>query len=410
MEITPQKNKNGINDQNYEKLRDDISINRDSLLEYSNLKNKTEEGKLSQDSGDEEDKLNRFQNYHPVEREFLTFLTESNKGKYFDIDKIKNGDKNESEDEENLKTEKELLLSTINLAKNSGEDFGIEDISELNLKIISTHDLMFAEFNLKYYKESLNEETIKKYETIVKDIKQMEKIYLANYSSNEELQKDLIEDFNKFLVQDQEYFHNNELISGKSELYVVKYNDQVISFMRFDLKKVAYNTLYFKSFNSDKNIQGSGIGKMMLKAILEKKASEKGCKIIADCISSKPISSFYIENGFIARQFSALHGEQLLSIVRKDKTIPETFKTKNMNREDILVGNNLPNGTIVNRSKDQESINFEYIVPKNYVDVRNLRPNYNTPEKYVLTRYFFDKKSKEWLTVFEPTRPLDDFL
>lgn len=303
--------------------------------------------------------------------------------------------------------EKEILISTIKLLKNSGEKYDIKDVGALSLNKINLDKFLIAEFMLNNRRDSLSLGDIREYETIQSDKNQMEKIYTDNYSANKELQNELVLDFNNFIKGDSKYYQNKKIITYGSEMFDLKYNNQIISFNRFDM--LHGNKLYFKSFNVDKSIQGSGIGQMMCRATLDEKA--QGHTIIADCTSSKPISSFYIESGFIAIKFSIDYGESHLSIIRDDKTIPNEFKTKTMSKEDLVLGKNLPDGSIVNRSSTQENCDFNYIIPENFERPGDKIPNHYPKEKYVLTRYFYNSKTNEWITVFESVkRDLNDFL
>lgn len=304
---------------------------------------------------------------------------------------------------ENIQTEKELLFSSIKLAKNLGEDISLEDIKSLDLSKISPSLVYWAEIWLKEIRDSLPEEQIKEYETIGDEVRQMKEIYKNNYSNNPEMQEYLVNDFDKFVN-----FRAENPSSGSnlfdSEMYILKYKDKVISFDRFD-PEPNHIDFHFKSFNVEKDFRGSGVGSIMIKATLDKK-SEKSA-IFAECISSKPISSFYIENGFIAKKISNFKGEKIFDIVRKDKFIPIEFKTKQMIKEDILSENNLPPGTVVKKVLNQKDCDFSYIIPENYITdpwlkkLSEINKYYNLPEKYVLTRYFFDEKSQNWVTVFE---------
>jgi len=303
-------------------------------------------------------------------------------------------------DLDNIHVEKGLLLSIIKLLKSESNEFNIEDVLALELQTLRPGDFVMAEHLLS---NSKLDSKMEKEEKEILDIKkQMEQIYKENYSDMPELQQDLLLDFDNFIKGESKYRY-----SAGSEINILKYHDKVVSFNRFEL--VFLNKLNFKSFNVDKSIQGSGIGQLMTKATLDEKAKDN--TIIADCLSSKPISSYYIENGFIARKFYSMHGQPCLSIARDDKFIPKEFRTKTLSIDDILAEKNLPNGTIVKRSRTQEECDFSFIVPENYSKVSNPLPNYVAPEKYVLTRYFFDKNSKEWITVFESVeKDLNEYL
>lgn len=346
---------------------------------------------------EEKEILNPFEKFN---KDFYSFQTQEKEDA--NIDSIKQAEGGQVDSKE-----KEILISIIKATKASGEKFDIEDIENLSLEEVDLDKFLFAPFMLSERRSLLSEEEIKEYESIVKDTEQMRKIYSDNYSYNPDLKGNLIEDFDKFIGIPSEKYKFEGLSSRLSELYILKYKDKVISFNRFDLKFL--NKYYFKFFNVDKNVQGSGIGQLMCRETLNKKAKDSA--IEADCIASKPISSFYIENGFIAKHMSDIYGEQILSIIRSDKEIHKEFKTKNLSEEEIFNEKNLPNGTIVNRSKAQKDCDFSYLIPENYTDASEILPYHKAPEKYVLTRYFFDDKTKEWITVFEPVvRDLDDFL
>lgn len=345
--------------------------------------------------------------FEQFDRDYVSFYLDKDINK--DFDEIK-----EVKEVEVTQNEKEILLATLKLVKDSGEKIDIENMEALSLKKVNLVDFMFAEFLIKRKHDLISEDTKKKYERVLEEEKQMKKIYYDNYSDNTNLQEDLIEDFDKFIHGTSEYYRDKGLVAYESELYILKYYDRILSFVRFDMTK-KHNEYYFKSFNVNKNVQGFGIGQMMCRATLENKA--KDYTIIADCNSSKPISSFYIENGFIARKFYKYHNEPSFSIIRDDREIPQEFKTKDMTKEQILEEKDLPKGTIVKRFSKQEDCDFSFLIPKNFVtDPREKRiieaNEYQyIPEKYVLTRYFFDEKSKQWITVFETTkRELRDFL
>jgi|GEM_PF-4619705 len=329
---------------------------------------------------------------------------------YFDKTKDDKIDKDKLlKDLDNLQIEKELLFTTVKLSKTLGKEISLENILSLDLEIISPEKVFLAKKLLTENRDQLSEVQIKKQESLLEDVRQMEEIYSENYSNNLELQKSLVDDFHKFIYYEKEDPQERSR-SGFSEVYLLKYKGKVLSFDRFDVDFNTRKGLYFKSFNVEKNLQNSGVGSMMTKATLEKKAKE-GYKILADCISSKPISSFYIENGFIAKKLSSLYGESILSLIRKDKEVQNEFKTKLMSKEDILADNGLPEGTIVKKYLDQKSCDFSYVVPENFTKKEEILPYRSAPEKYVLTRYFFNKITKEWVTVFEPLkRPLNDFL
>jgi len=315
---------------------------------------------------------------------------------------------------DNIQTSKEILVSTIKMAKKSNINLTLENILSFDLQKISPlDDVWMANYALKEQKENLSEEEIKRFEGILDDVKQIEEMYKKNYSDNPDLQEYLVDEFHNFI-----YYQKDKLEKGydyaNSEVNILKYKGKVVSFDRFD-PKTLHSRWHFRSFNTEKDFQCSGVGSLMLKATLDKKIL-KNETITAECSAMKPVASFYIEGGFIATEFFNFKNEPGLSIIRDDREIYREFKTKSMGKEDILKNIGLPEGTIVEKFMKQDECDFNYIIPMNYATDQqkknaSLNEYYHLPEKYVLTRYFFDEDSKQWVTVFETTkRDLKDFL
>lgn len=327
------------------------------------------------------------------------------------LNKLENSDVNINKlisEIENLNVEKELFLSVLKLTKKTGNKLTIEDINSLELIKMEPSDFLLAEEYVKNpEKYKFSDEEIKKNEGIISDKEEIRKIYKENYADNEELQGLLVQDTVDVMNLGYEYAKKKNILAGATEIFVLKYKGKVVSFNRFDL--TTGSKFYFKSFNVDKDFNGSGIGCLMTQATLDKKAKEK--TILADCSAVKPISSFYIENGFVARKFYSFKNEPSLSLIRSDKILSKEFKTMKLSIEDIMLNKNIPEGVIIKKAQKQEECDFDLLVPENFELPKNWPPNKPSPEKYVLTRYFFNKESKEWITVFEPLqRDLEDFV
>lgn len=304
--------------------------------------------------------------------------------------------------------EKEILQSIIQIAKNSEENLEYHDTENLSFKKANLDSFLLAGYFLNEMRESLSDAQIKEYETILSDKEQMRKIYHDNYSESPKLRDMLLENFDKIIGTQSEKYEYQGLPSLSTDLNILKYKDKIISFNIFERSRYG-SKLAFKAFNVSSNLRGMGLGTYLSKITLDKQAKKN--TIVAECLPSKPISSFYIENGFIGRRLSESYGESVISIIRDDKTISNEFKTKNLKEEDIINKHNLPAGTIVNFANSQDICDFSYIIPENYQQPGEVLPYHHAKEKFVLTRYFFNKDIKKWVTVFEKVnRDLDDFL
>ncbi len=333
--------------------------------------------------------------FQKLDKEFLSFQTQKIENNT-DVDK----------EREYTEEDKNTLASIVELAKNSKENFDIKDIENLNFKKANLDKFLLAGFILSKGKDSLSEKQIKAYETILKDREQMRKIYYDNYSDNEELRDELLKDFDKIVGTPGENYKYEGLPSSLIDLNILKYKDKVISFNILQYMPYGHKSS-FKSFNVNNDVKGIGLGTLMTKVTLDKRAQNN--EIVASCSSSKPITSFYIENGFIARDYFNYKNENGLSIIRADKIIPDEFITKKMTKEEILRGENLPQGTIVKSYLKQEDCDFTPIKKK--YDQSAYPFKLEIPQEYVLTRYFYDEKSQKWIVVLEKTkRDLRDFL
>lgn len=302
---------------------------------------------------------------------------------------------------ENTKVEKETLFLIIKSCKNLGIDLSLEDIASLELLKRSPED-----FSSSQLFKDISDENKEKFIELEKEKADMMQIYRENYEDNPELRKYLLDNFNTFINISSNDL-DDRLSSMSSEINILKYKNKVVSFNSFTTLS-NFNKLHFKAFNTDVGFQNSGIGRMMLKATLDQKAKDK--TILAECITHKPITPFYIENGFIATKSYMAKGAPILDIVRKDKEILNEFKTKNLTKQEILEKKKLPVGTIIYESSKQEDCNFDLLIPENFQKSED-KGLYKAKEKYVLTRYFFDEKSKKWVTVFEETkRDLEEFI
>lgn len=197
-------------------------------------------------------------------------------------------------------------------------------------------------------------------------------------------------------------FEQRVIRSSDAVLYVAKKAGEVVSFCTLEpaRRQGAYHERfgfavdardqYFGSFNTAQVAQKSAVGEMMMRKVLDDVARDH--VLLADCPAVAPISARYIEHGFIAVRAYDFHGASSLEIVRNDRLDCEG---KQMSREQIVeLGGNVAGvaseSMRVMVSKTQRDMNMELL---NQTDT--------STQGYVLTRYFFDEKTKFWYGVFE---------
>lgn len=202
-----------------------------------------------------------------------------------------------------------------------------------------------------------------------KDILTIDKIIDKNYP-NEELRNAVKESFHKALK------------SGKTAFDLLKRNKDIIALDRIDQKEDG--SLYFGSFNVDPDYCSSKIGAAFFEATVLPLMKEKIVR--ADCSSLQPIASYYIESGFIATRLYEYNGEPSFSL----ESIPEKrYKSKDLTKLQII-------------EQSQKDKNQEGLIIKSASSQKEMT-DHKIPEDYVLTRYFFDKESKQWFIVLEKT-------
>lgn len=167
----------------------------------------------------------------------------------------------------------------------------------------------------------------------------------------------------------------------KTRFSIFKRQDAVQSFVAFSDKG---DSLYMSAFNVSPAARGYKIGETMLDQVVEQEAKEN--TLVADCDSKLPISSKYIETGWVATRYWDDHGDMILDIIRDD-TERDQYVSKKLPKEEI-VARHVPDKVIVKTASEQKDLPFELC-----------------NQGYTLTRMFFDQKMNQHYGVFEPTPP-----
>lgn len=250
---------------------------------------------------------------------------------------------------DSIKADAELFKSTIVIEKKNGGTVSLENL----------RDAQFEKREAGELKES--------------EKQTMRELYSKNYASEPVLQKKLLDSFELSLK------------NSSTSFYLFTFKDEIKGFDRFD--DLGDGKKYFGSFNIDVSMQGATLGESMIEQSVNIEAA-KNEVISADCNAVNRIGARYIENGFIATEFTAnYYGIPVFSIIRNDTEIPKLFKTKNMDPQDLklLVSNPRNDIRVFTAPSQQELIPYFENVGKGMV----------------MTRYFEDKETEDWYVVLE---------
>jgi ribosomal protein S18 acetylase RimI-like enzyme len=199
----------------------------------------------------------------------------------------------------------------------------------------------------------------------------------------------------------------------KKKWYVAKFQNKVVSFMMFTLTD--RGTLYAGSFNVDPDARGLGIGDEMMERALRK---ESETHVLEATVSPRiPAGTAYVERtGFVIDGYIANYhetGEPLFAI-RLDNQQNEVYKYRNEGKSEPIDEEHLKNQCWTSKDimpligqesfvlkfdmKDQDDFarmeNSMKILLMAKDDEGKIVEGRNTKDKYVITRYFRDKKEK----------------
>lgn len=143
------------------------------------------------------------------------------------------------------------------------------------------------------------------------DMEQIHGLYRKNYASAPKLAGRLFQGFLK-KIEEQ-----------KTEFKVIRYKDRIVAINAFE--HLDEGNIYFGKFNVDPFYQGSELGKEMMENTLD----DFACSYVihADCDINAPVSSNYIERGFIGIHSSDLDEIKDLEIV-ENKSLNDTLDSK----------------------------------------------------------------------------------
>lgn len=267
---------------------------------------------------------------------------------------------------ESSKTETLFLVSVLEALKNSGHDFDLDLIKNINL-------------NISDYGQEISEQ----------DKNQIINIAATNWA-----------DFDNKKMVDTVLDGLRESLSGQKEqrAYILKYKETVIGFVRFE--KTDHGNVYAGSFNVSKDLRGLSVGN----SLMEKALIEEGGKNNLEAAASIKISAAcsYIEKvGFVADGLiDSYHGtgEKMFSI-KLDNEFNKGLKTKKLSEAELqakasdykkineILGESVIvlKFDLVSQMKDYEEA-LRLLLAK--TDDKLIKEEDN---KYLLTRYFQDK-------------------
>jgi len=268
---------------------------------------------------------------------------------------------------------------------------GLEDLKDVNLERVSAERYVDVkeeilaigrcEYNLENLPKIKTQENERKNGFII-EVYEMFELYKKNYTGREKFQKELLEEFAQALTDGR-----------KTSIYIVKKDNQVVAFNKYD--KISENQKYFGSCNVMSSMQALAIGGAIFKKSIEQEAPNYNIEATADAFS--PVSSLYIERGnFQVERIdteSDPNGIPWFILKRvEDKKRNNYFEDKKLSKE-----------------YDKQDKDFEILkkLPHFVVKFDNLREQEKliitlvNDEKFKITRSFFDKNSKVTYVGFE---------
>lgn len=211
----------------------------------------------------------------------------------------------------------------------------------------------------------------------VREILQMLKVYKENYDTKPGLQKVIVEGFLELLEQRPE----------DTTMYVVRKNNKVIAFCRFD--DLGNGQKYWGSLNVYQGMQGSAIGTSFIKEVLNIEMTES--TIVGDCMPNEAITSFYVEReGFVFHKVIPDYeqsGETLFTMVGGEDNDQYIYFNKELVTRDQLLEMALEGDNDYSLDDDQFVLLFDRNSDEFYKTTEELLNNH----KYIVTRYFFSR-------------------
>ena len=182
-----------------------------------------------------------------------------------------------------IKAEVDIFKESFKLVKSGGENFSLENINVIQLKIKAGVELLREE----------------------KTVKRMREIYLENYLDfPEEFRQKIIESLDKKLANSQARF------------YTLYHKGEIVAFNSFTPREDG--TVHFANFNVDPEYSFSKLGEAMMEVSLDKESQKN--TIVAEAVEGLPIAETYLnKKGFQKTGEIELSGVRLINI-RKEKS------------------------------------------------------------------------------------------
>lgn len=226
------------------------------------------------------------------------------------------------------------------------------------------------------------------------DLVRMTKIYEENYKDTPRFQRKLLIGF-------------GETISKLSQpIQILRHKGKIVGFYLYTPREDG--GLDFRSFNVDPAYSGAGLGKAMMNQELQDRALND--VIHATCTANLPISSEYIESGFVGIGHGSSEEINYLEIVRNDRKIYFTTKEwyERKHFDPAVKGKREVNDewTYVVAEKDVDKLPFNLAGKEEngyvYVLTRYLRPEKGYPNHVLV----FEKTEKSQLKNYQTLRDM----
>ena len=255
---------------------------------------------------------------------------------------------------EKIRDQNHLFLATFKSLRNRGDDVPFE----------AFRDLSYTESHPREFSEQ--------------EVAEMRAMYKANYDRAPHIQGTLIRSFDEKMA----IARSEDAPRVDDSVFTLTHQGELVSFLRFT--ETEKNTAYLGSFNTSTDYTGAALGVTLFDRVLfEQKLKWK--KLDADCSLNNPVTSHYIESGFVATRQYDFEGEPAFSI-RWEQS--DNYRGKTLSRDEI----------IQRADKDTEqglqivSVESQFNLPFDVFEAENK----------VMTRYF--KEGDRFYAVFEKTQ------
>jgi predicted GNAT family acetyltransferase len=229
------------------------------------------------------------------------------------------------------------------------------------------------------------------------DLSRMIEIYEENYKGTPKFQKKLLIGF-------------GETISKLSQpIQILRHKGKIVGFYLYTPRQDG--GLDFRSFNVDPAYSGAGLGKAMMNQELQDRALND--VIHATCTAQLPISSEYIESGFVGIGHGNSEEINYLEIVRNDRkryfATKEWYERKHF--DPAVEGKKETNNdwTYIVAEKDVNKLPFDLAGKEEngyvYVLTRYLRPEKGYPNHVLV----FEKTEKSQLKNYQTLRDMSRY-